>query len=129
MQLDIRTGHAQTVEKVLTWLKTDGNLAGTTVCDAGCGTGSLAIPVALAGAAVEASDISSSMADEAQRRFESAVAGGAVAPAKARTAAPLRTPPGPRPASRRGAPKHETRVRAPDARRSRRASSRATWRA
>lgn len=45
VQLDIRTGHAQTVEKVIGWL--DGSLEGTTVCDAGCGTGSLAIPLAL----------------------------------------------------------------------------------
>ena len=59
VQLDIRTGHAQTVEKVLAWVKGDGGLKDVTVCDAGCGTGSLAIPLALTGATVEASDISS----------------------------------------------------------------------
>lgn len=49
MQLDIRTGHAQTVEKVLGWLgASQGGVKGTTICDCGCGTGSLAIPLALA---------------------------------------------------------------------------------
>lgn len=47
VQLDIRTGHAQTVEKVLTWLDEEGSVAGRTICDCGCGTGSLAIPLAL----------------------------------------------------------------------------------
>lgn len=39
VQLDIRQGHAQTVEKVLGWLDAEGGVKGTTVCDAGCGTG------------------------------------------------------------------------------------------
>ncbi len=39
MQLDIRQGHAQTVEKVLRWVDEEGGLVGATVCDAGCGTG------------------------------------------------------------------------------------------
>lgn len=47
VQLDIRQGHAQTVEKVLRWLDEEGGVEGVTVCDAGCGTGSLAIPLAL----------------------------------------------------------------------------------
>ena len=47
VQLDIRTGHAQTVEKVLGWLDEEGGVQGTTVCDAGCGTGSLTVPLAL----------------------------------------------------------------------------------
>jgi magnesium-protoporphyrin O-methyltransferase len=38
------------------------------VCDLGCGVGSLAIPLAQRGAVVAASDISSSMAQEAGRR-------------------------------------------------------------
>lgn len=83
VQMDIRTGHAQTVEKVLDWMKGDGNLKGVSICDAGCGTGSLAIPLALAGMTVEASDISSSMAGEAQKRFEAQVAAGAVPPTTA----------------------------------------------
>eukprot|EP00887_Chlorella_sp_A99_P005877 scaffold1.g5877.t1 len=80
VQLDIRQGHAQTVDKVLRWLAEEGGVRGTTVCDAGCGTGSLAIPLALAGAAVSASDISAAMAGEAQRRYDAAVAAGAKAP-------------------------------------------------
>lgn len=80
VQLDIRTGHAQTVDKVLRWLDEEGGVEGTTVCDAGCGTGSLSIPLALRGATVSASDISSSMAGEAQRRYEQTVAAGAKAP-------------------------------------------------
>lgn len=47
VQLDIRQGHAQTVDKVLRWVDEEGGVAGTTICDAGCGTGSLAIPLAL----------------------------------------------------------------------------------
>jgi magnesium-protoporphyrin O-methyltransferase len=83
VQLDIRTGHAQTVEKVLKWLDDEGGVKGTTFCDCGCGTGSLAVPLALKGAAVTASDISSSMVEEAARRYKQAVAGRAAAPAKA----------------------------------------------
>lgn len=81
VQLDIRQGHAQTVEKVLKWLDEEGGVQGTTIADAGCGTGSLAIPLALRGAAVSASDISAAMAGEAQTRYNAAVADGAQAPA------------------------------------------------
>lgn len=45
VQLDIRTGHAQTVDKVLVWI--GDSVEGVSVCDAGCGTGSLSIPLAL----------------------------------------------------------------------------------
>lgn len=75
VQLDIRQGHAQTVDKVLRWVDEEGGLAGATVCDAGCGTGSLAIPLALRGASVSASDISAAMASEAERRYQEAVKG------------------------------------------------------
>ncbi|NMF82720.1 magnesium protoporphyrin IX methyltransferase [Nodosilinea sp. P-1105] len=68
VQLDIRKGHQQTVDTLLEWLTADGNLAGLTCCDAGCGVGSLAIPLAQAGAKVYASDISAKMVEEAQRR-------------------------------------------------------------
>ncbi|CAM6128204.1 unnamed protein product [Calypogeia fissa] len=74
VQLDIRLGHAETVEKTLALLRTgDGGLHGVTVCDAGCGTGSLTIPMVLEGAAVSASDISSSMVEEAARRAKAAM--------------------------------------------------------
>lgn len=39
VQLDIRQGHAQTVDKVLRWLDEEGGVQGTTVADTGCGTG------------------------------------------------------------------------------------------
>lgn len=71
VQLDIRTGHDQTIQKILKWVAADGDIAGRTVCDCGCGVGSLAIPLAQMGAKVSASDISSSMADEAARRANS----------------------------------------------------------
>lgn len=68
VQLDIRNGHDQTIQKVLKWVEVDGDIAGKTVCDCGCGVGSLAIPLAQMGAKISASDISDSMADEASRR-------------------------------------------------------------
>lgn len=68
VQLDIRVGHQQTIDKVLAWLNADGNLPSLTVCDAGCGVGSLSIPLAQAGATVYASDISEKMVGEAKTR-------------------------------------------------------------
>ena len=68
VQLDIRTGHQQTVETVLSWLRADGNLACLSICDAGCGVGSLSIPLAQASAKVYASDISEKMVGEAKDR-------------------------------------------------------------
>ncbi|KJH72317.1 magnesium protoporphyrin IX methyltransferase [Aliterella atlantica] len=67
VQLDIRTGHQQTVDTVLNWLKTD-NLPQISICDAGCGVGSLSIPLAQAGAEVYGSDISEKMIQEAKDR-------------------------------------------------------------
>lgn len=71
VQQDIREGHQQTVETVLNWL--DGDLAGLSICDAGCGVGSLSIPLAQAGAQVYASDISEKMVAEAKARSETLV--------------------------------------------------------
>ena len=68
VQLDIRNGHQQTVDTVLGWLKADGNLQDLSICDAGCGVGSLSIPLAQAGAKVYASDISDQMVKEALDR-------------------------------------------------------------
>lgn len=73
VQRDIREGHAQTVDKVLGWLG-EAPLQNVSICDAGCGTGSLAIPLAFKGAAVTATDISAAMADEAARRYEAEAA-------------------------------------------------------
>ena len=49
VQLDIRTGHDQTIQKILNWISDDGDISGKTVCDCGCGVGSLAIPLAQMG--------------------------------------------------------------------------------
>jgi magnesium-protoporphyrin O-methyltransferase len=68
VQQDIRIGHQQTVATVLSWLEADGNLASLSICDAGCGVGSLSIPLAQAGAKVNASDISEKMVGEAKER-------------------------------------------------------------
>jgi magnesium-protoporphyrin O-methyltransferase len=75
VQLDIRKGHQKTVDTLMGWLTADGNLAGLTCCDAGCGVGSLAIPLAQAGAKVYASDISAKMVEEAQHRAEEVLGG------------------------------------------------------
>lgn len=68
VQLDIRNGHQQTVDTVLSWLKGDRNLAEISICDAGCGVGSLSIPLAADNAKVYASDISDKMVAEAKDR-------------------------------------------------------------
>ena len=68
VQLDIRTGHQQTVDHVIGWLEADNNLPSLSICDAGCGVGSLSIPLATAGAKVYASDIAAKMVSEAQDR-------------------------------------------------------------
>ncbi|XP_052184059.1 magnesium protoporphyrin IX methyltransferase, chloroplastic [Diospyros lotus] len=68
VQLDIRIGHAKTVENAILMLTDEGPLQGVTVCDAGCGTGSLSIPLAKKGAIVSASDISAAMVAEAEKQ-------------------------------------------------------------
>ncbi|MEB3213350.1 MAG: magnesium protoporphyrin IX methyltransferase [Leptolyngbyaceae bacterium] len=73
VQLDIRKGHQQTVDTLLGWIADDGNASELTVCDAGCGVGSLSIPLAQMGAKVYASDISEKMVGEAQERAKLAL--------------------------------------------------------
>jgi magnesium-protoporphyrin O-methyltransferase len=68
VQLDIRNGHQQTVDTVLSWLKADNNLPELSICDAGCGVGSLSIPLAVDGAKVYATDISEKMVEEGKDR-------------------------------------------------------------
>ena len=70
VQLDIRSGHDQTIQKILNWIQADGDASSRTFCDCGCGVGSLAIPLSkdLGAKQVSASDISDSMANEAARR-------------------------------------------------------------
>ena len=71
VQKDIRIGHQQTIDTVIDWLSVDGNLADISVCDAGCGVGSLSIPLARMGAMVSASDISEKMVGEAREKAQS----------------------------------------------------------
>lgn len=68
VQKKIRQGHQQTIDTVIGWLQDDGDLAERTICDAGCGVGSLSIPLAQAGAKVFASDISAKMVGEAREK-------------------------------------------------------------
>ncbi|MGB5769928.1 MAG: magnesium protoporphyrin IX methyltransferase [Crocosphaera sp.] len=70
VQKDIRLGHQQTIDTVVEWLKADENLSSLSVCDAGCGVGSLSIPLAQEGATIFASDISEKMVTEAKERAE-----------------------------------------------------------
>jgi magnesium-protoporphyrin O-methyltransferase len=69
VQRNIRIGHQKTVDNVLTWLQEQGNLEQRSFCDAGCGVGSLTLPLAQLGAgSIAASDLSAAMVQEAQRR-------------------------------------------------------------
>jgi SAM-dependent methyltransferase len=73
VQRNIRIGHQKTVDQVLLWLQEQGNLAGRSFCDAGCGVGSLSLPLAQLGAgSVAASDLSAAMVAEAARRADEA---------------------------------------------------------
>lgn len=76
VQLDIRLGHSKTVENAIQMLTDGGSLKGVTVCDAGCGTGSLSIPLAKEGAVVSASDISAAMVAEAEKQAKEQLAVG-----------------------------------------------------
>jgi magnesium-protoporphyrin O-methyltransferase len=69
VQRNIRIGHQKTVDEVLAWVQEQGELGSRSFCDAGCGVGSLAIPLAQLGAgSVVASDLSEAMVEEARRR-------------------------------------------------------------
>jgi magnesium-protoporphyrin O-methyltransferase len=57
------------VDNVLAWLQEQGGLESRSFCDAGCGVGSLTLPLAQLGAgSIAASDLSAAMVQEAQRR-------------------------------------------------------------
>ncbi len=69
VQRNIRIGHQKTVDDVLLWLKEEGGLSEKSFCDAGCGVGSLSIPLAAMGAgSIFASDISEAMIAETLKR-------------------------------------------------------------
>jgi len=80
VQRNIRIGHQKTVDNVLAWLREQGNLGGRSFCDAGCGVGSLTLPLAQAGAgSIAASDLSEAMVQEAARRAaEAGIAPGQI---------------------------------------------------
>jgi magnesium-protoporphyrin O-methyltransferase len=64
----VRQGHREVVETVLSWLRPDTSAKSQTVLDAGCGTGSLSIPLAQAGAVVDGMDFSERMIEAAGNR-------------------------------------------------------------
>lgn len=73
VQEHIRRGHEKTVTAVLNWLQQDGNVKTRSFCDAGCGVGSLTLPLAAMGAQrISASDLSEAMLAEAQQRAATA---------------------------------------------------------
>jgi magnesium-protoporphyrin O-methyltransferase len=73
VQRNIRIGHQKTVDEVLSWIQESGDLQDVSFCDAGCGVGSLSLPLAALGAgSISASDISEAMAKEAERRAREA---------------------------------------------------------
>jgi magnesium-protoporphyrin O-methyltransferase len=73
VQRNIRIGHQKTVDAVLAWLQQQGDLSSRSFCDAGCGVGSLSLPLAALGAgSIAASDLSAAMVAEASRRADEA---------------------------------------------------------
>ena len=69
VQRNIRIGHQKTVDEVLRWLQESGEISSSRFCDAGCGVGSLTLPLAAMGAgSIAASDISEAMVKEAHSR-------------------------------------------------------------
>ena len=73
VQKNIRKGHQKTVDDVISWIEKYPNLSKLTFCDAGCGVGSLTLPLLKLGINdIQASDISSSMINETKERIKSA---------------------------------------------------------
>ena len=70
VQRNIRIGHQKTVDDVICWIEKYPELKKSTFCDAGCGVGSLAIPLLRLGVNdLQVSDISSSMIQETKQRI------------------------------------------------------------
>nr|AUG32322.1 Mg-protoporphyrin IX methyl transferase [Paulinella longichromatophora] len=73
VQRNIRIGHKKMVNQVLTWLQENHNLKDSSICDAGCGVGSLTLPLVQLGVeSITASDISEAMIKEVRRRAKAA---------------------------------------------------------
>ena len=73
VQKNIRIGHQKTVDDVISWLEEYDNIKDKSFCDAGCGVGSLSIPLAKLGAkSIDLSDISDAMITETKNRAKEA---------------------------------------------------------
>jgi len=73
VQKNIRKGHQKTVDDVVSYIKNDPELTKKSFCDAGCGVGSLSIPLAKLGAkSIHLSDISEAMINETKSRAKEA---------------------------------------------------------
>ena len=71
VQKNIRIGHQKTVDDVLDWIKDDPTFLKSSFCDAGCGVGSLSVPILKLGINdIQVSDISASMIDETKLRIK-----------------------------------------------------------
>jgi len=70
VQKNIRKGHQKTVDDVVTYIKNYPELTKKSYCDAGCGVGSLSIPLLRLGIKeLQVSDISSEMIKETKKRI------------------------------------------------------------
>ena len=70
VQKSIRKGHQKTVDDVVSYVKNYPDLINKSFCDAGCGVGSLAIPLLRLGIKdLQLSDISSEMIKETKKRI------------------------------------------------------------
>ncbi len=73
VQKNIRIGHQKTVDDVIDWIKNKPAINEKTFCDAGCGVGSLAVPLLMMGVKnLQVSDISLSMINETKKRIKNA---------------------------------------------------------
>ena len=71
VQKNIRIGHQKTVDDVINWIKDDPTFLKSSFCDAGCGVGSLSVPLLKLGVNdIQVSDISASMIDETKLRIK-----------------------------------------------------------
>ena len=71
VQKNIRKGHQKTVDDVVSYVKNYPGLTKKSFCDAGCGVGSLAVPLLKLGVTnLQVSDISSEMIKETKRRIK-----------------------------------------------------------
>ena len=70
VQKNIRKGHQKTVDDVISYIKNYPELTKKSYCDAGCGVGSLSIPLLRLGInKLQVSDISSEMIKETKKRI------------------------------------------------------------